>query len=46
MVLNDNMIVKVPFPSGFYKLMFILKTDGIWRGEVEVYVEVNLEYDR
>lgn len=46
MRMNENGIVKVPFPSGFYKLMFILKTDGIWRGEVEVYVEVNLGYDR
>ncbi|EDW96768.2 uncharacterized protein LOC6536475 [Drosophila yakuba] len=46
MVLNDNMIVRVPVPSGFYKLMFVLKTDGIWRGEVEVHVEVNLGYDR
>ncbi|KAH8354378.1 hypothetical protein KR084_009449 [Drosophila pseudotakahashii] len=46
MVLNDNMIVKVPVPSGFYKLKFNLKTDGVWRGEVEVHVEVNLGFER
>ncbi|EDV49669.1 uncharacterized protein LOC6552159 [Drosophila erecta] len=46
MVLNDNMIAKVPVPNGFYKLMFVVKTDGILRGEVEVHVEVNLGYDR
>ncbi|EDW42771.1 GM23859 [Drosophila sechellia] len=43
---NHSCPYNVPVPSVFYKLMFILKTDGIWRGEVEVYVEVNLGYDR
>jgi len=46
MVLNDNMMVKVPVPNGFYKLKFNMKTDGVWRGEVEVHVEVNLGFDR
>ncbi|XP_033167509.1 uncharacterized protein LOC117145817 [Drosophila mauritiana] len=46
MVLNDDMISKAPVPNGFYKLRFIVKTDGIWRGEVEVHAEVNLGIDR
>ncbi|XP_017071910.2 uncharacterized protein LOC108108373 [Drosophila eugracilis] len=46
MVLDDKMIAKVPVPSGFYKLKFYLRTDGVSRGEVEVQVEVNLGYDR
>lgn len=46
MVLNDDMISKAPVPNGFYKLRFIVKTDGVWRGEVEVHAEVNLGIDR
>ncbi|XP_017071909.1 uncharacterized protein LOC108108372 [Drosophila eugracilis] len=46
MVLNDKMIAKVPVPSGFYRLNFYVRADGAWRGELEVYAEVNLGYDR
>ncbi|XP_017057380.1 uncharacterized protein LOC108098759 [Drosophila ficusphila] len=44
MVLDDNMIVKAPVPNGFYKLQFIVRADGDWRGEVEVHAEVNWGY--
>ncbi|XP_016996820.2 uncharacterized protein [Drosophila takahashii] len=45
MVLNDNMMAKLPLPTGFYKLKFNWKTGGVWRGVIEVFVEVNLGFD-
>ncbi|XP_017140467.1 uncharacterized protein LOC108154647 [Drosophila miranda] len=46
MVLNDEMISRIPVPNGFYKLLVAVATEGIFRGEVEAYLEVNLGYDR
>ncbi|EDW28018.1 GL27206 [Drosophila persimilis] len=46
MVLNDQMLNKLPVPNGFYKLLIVIATEGIWRGEIEFFFEVNLGYDR
>ncbi|EDW28016.1 GL27208 [Drosophila persimilis] len=46
MVLNDQMLNKLPVPMGFYKLLIVIATEGIWRGEIEFFFEVNLGYDR
>ncbi|XP_034127284.1 uncharacterized protein LOC117583189 [Drosophila guanche] len=46
MVLTDEMISRIPVPSGYYKLLIRMASEGIWRGEVEAYLEVNVGYDR
>lgn len=46
MIPDENMLRQLPVPNGIYKLVFLAKTDGVWRCEIEVHVEVNLGFDR
>ncbi|EDW35600.1 GL17349 [Drosophila persimilis] len=42
-VLDDQMFSKVPLPKGSY--MFIIKfiTEGVWRGTVHSYLDINVD---
>ncbi|XP_052840237.1 uncharacterized protein LOC128254912 isoform X2 [Drosophila gunungcola] len=42
-VLADLMYAKIPFPKGSYMFMIKVATEGVWRGVINAYFDINVD---
>ncbi|XP_016975330.1 uncharacterized protein LOC108041810 [Drosophila rhopaloa] len=42
-VLADEMYAKIPFPKGSYMFSIRMATEGVWRGVVNTYFDINVD---